>query len=394
MNRLSSLAAFARYRVETWWSSIDPNQVLIALAIMLLVYLARRPAASLILRVVRMFFKSINMEMPENVANTILPASSTVVAAAGIMVGTKVLNLPASADLFLMRVCGTVMLLALYSATVALLDPIDQSDNATTLSPGGMEISWVAKVLKVVAGVIALSMIFKVWGYDISTLLAGVGVAGAAVAYILQDLLRSFVAGIASNRENRYVHGEWIKTETGIEGIVIRTGLRSTTIRQFDLGILQVPNDQLANVALINYSRRPHRRILWTVQVTLDTTTEQLAAVCQAIDHAIDKNPDFVLTATAPRQVRVEGFSESAIDIMVLCFTKTNVYGEFLKVREALAMEIKHILTENGVHLAYPSRTLYIEHDAIEPATLAPPRPGLVETSDTADRPANEVARR
>ena len=59
--------------------------------------------------------------------------------------------------------------------------------------------------------------------------------------------------------------------------------------------------------------------------------------------------------------VRIDRFNDSSIDIMVYCFTKTIVWGEWLEIKEALAYKIKEIVETAGAAFAFPSQSLYVE---------------------------------
>ncbi|MBA4210802.1 MAG: mechanosensitive ion channel protein MscS, partial [Parvibaculum sp.] len=84
------------------------------------------------------------------------------------------------------------------------------------------------------------------------------------------------------------------------------------------------------------------------------------------IENYLTSTDDFVQPPVAPLFVRVDSFNDSSIDIMVYCFTKTIVWGEWLAVKEALAYRIKQIVEGAGTGFAFPSRSIYVE-------TLPPP---------------------
>ena len=122
-----------------------------------------------------------------------------------------------------------------------------------------------------------------------------------------------------------------------------------------------MPNQHLSDNAVINYSAMTYRRISWLIGVEYRTTHEQLQRICDDIRAYLASVDDFVQPPLAPLFVRVDSFGASSIDIMVYCFTRTTVWGEWLDVKEALAYRIKQIVEGAGTGFAFPSRSIYVE---------------------------------
>jgi len=152
-----------------------------------------------------------------------------------------------------------------------------------------------------------------------------------------------------------------------------------------------VPNATLADTAVINFSEMTHRRIYWKIGVLYDTTAEQLREVRDGIEAYIHGDEAFADPSDVATFVRIDSFNDSSIDIMIYCFTKTTVWGEWLVVKEALAYRIKEIVEGAGTGFAFPSRSLYVEAmpgDA--PEVFAPPA-GTPNTA-TPSKPSGAAA--
>ena len=153
--------------------------------------------------------------------------------------------------------------------------------------------------------------------------------------------------------------GDWILVEGTIEGIVEKIGFRSTTIRKFDKSLAIIPNFQFAENAVINVSQTTNWLISWIITLQYDTTVDQLKNIRDEIEKHIIKNDDY--DKKVGLAVRVDKFSDSSIDMYVRCFTKTSSWGEWLKVKEKLAIEIKQIVEKNKASFAFPSQSIYVE---------------------------------
>ncbi|MDW7680691.1 MAG: mechanosensitive ion channel, partial [bacterium] len=135
-----------------------------------------------------------------------------------------------------------------------------------------------------------------------------------------------------------------------------------------------VPNSKLSDNAVINFSAMTFRRIYWVIGVEYRTTVDQLRIIRDGIENFILESKDFVIPPEAPTFVRIDKFSDSSIDIMVYCFTRTTVWGDWLKIKEALAYHIKQTVEGAGAAFAFPSRSIYLETVSGEkPEVFVPP---------------------
>lgn len=222
-------------------------------------------------------------------------------------------------------------------------------------------VAWLIKAINVALIFIGAATILEIWGIRIGPIIAGLGLFGVAVALGAQDLFKNLIAGILIIAEKRFNPGDWIKVKGEVEGTVENIGFRSTLIRQFDKAPVYVPNARLSDNSLVNYSLMTHRRIYWVIGVEYRTSVEQLRAVRDGIDAYIHASDAFDTTPAVSTFVRIDRFSDSSIDILVYCFTKTTVWGEWLMIKEALACEIKRVVETAGAAFAFPSQSVYVE---------------------------------
>ena len=160
-----------------------------------------------------------------------------------------------------------------------------------------------------------------------------------------------------------------------VEGTVEDIGFRSTIVRRFDKAPVYVPNAKLADTAVTNFSSMTHRRIYWHIGVEYRTTIEQLREIRDRIEKYILENDDFARPGEVPTFVRIDRFSDSSIDIMLYCFTRSIIWGEWLEIKERLALKIKEIVEGAGSSFAFPSRTLYSGSPAGDlPEVFVPPK--------------------
>lgn len=222
-------------------------------------------------------------------------------------------------------------------------------------------IGWTVRVGRAIIAALGATAVLEVWGIHVGPVLASFGLVGVAVALGAQNLFKNLISGIFIIGEQRFRNGDWILAEGIVEGTVETIGLRTTKVRRFDQAPVFVPNSYLADNAVTNFSQMTFRRISWIIGLDYATTTSQLREIRDAIEAYILGRPEFVDPPEAVAFVRVDKFNDSSIDLMVYCFTRTTVWGEWLKIKEELAYAIKAIVAKAGSDFAFPSQSLYVE---------------------------------
>jgi len=220
-------------------------------------------------------------------------------------------------------------------------------------------IGWIIKSLKILIFILGLAAVLELWGIKIGPIIAGLGLFGVAVALGAQDLFKNLISGILVLVEKRFKVGDWILVENIIEGIVASIGFRSTVIRKFDKSLAIIPNFYFAENAVINVSATTNWIISWVITLQYNTTVDQLKKVRDEIEKYITTHKDY--KTSLGHAVRVDKFSDSSIDMYIRCFTATDDWDEWLKVKERLAIEIKQIIEKNNASFAFPSQSIYVE---------------------------------
>lgn len=234
---------------------------------------------------------------------------------------------------------------------------------------------------------VAILVLLKNFGFNISALIASLGIGGLAVAFAVKDMLANFFASVVLLFDNSFNQGDWIVCGD-IEGTVVEMGLRRTTIRTFDNAMLFVPNSLLANGSVRNWNRRKRgRRIRMQIGLTYDSTPEQIRACIKDIYSMLSNHPkiakdsddrpplshyelnlkqnivslDDLLGYKSNLFVVLDEFANSSINILVYCFSSTTNWGEWLDVRQDVMLKIMDILNTHNLSFAFPSQSIYIE---------------------------------
>jgi len=260
---------------------------------------------------------------------------------------------------------------ALYRAIKPLSHLLAHLENIFTK----VMVEWLVKAIKILVGFIGIAAVLEIWGIQVGPILAGLGLFGVAVALGAQDLFKNLIAGILIIAERRFNLGDWIRVDGVVEGTVEHIGFRSTMVRRFDKAPVYVPNTYLSDNAVTNFTAMTHRRIYWTIGVEYACTIDQLREIRDKIEAYIFAQDDFADANDVATFVRIDRFSDSSVDIMLYCFTRTTVWGEWLEIKERLAYAIKNIVEGAGASFAFPSQSLYIQALPGEaPELFVPPK--------------------
>ena len=222
-------------------------------------------------------------------------------------------------------------------------------------------VDWTLRGLKILIFVLGIVAILELWGIKVGPVIAGLGLFGVAVALGAQDLFKNLISGIMILMEKRFTIGDVILVSGEVEGVVEQIGFRSTLIRRFDTTPVMIPNYKFAEQSVINHTRRHHRRIRWLIGLEYRTTTQQLKNIRDQISSLIQDDSKYAKNDNTNFFVRIDSFSDSSIDMLVQAFTETNDWGEFLKIKESLAVNIIEIVEKNKAGFAFPSQSIYLE---------------------------------
>ncbi len=343
---------------DGWASNVNGDLLLTNSLVLILVILLRKALSRAAVRILDWIAGAIQIGLGDAVKSAIEPAVRALIISLALYGVLGALNLPTILDTTLDRLVISVAVASLFSAAFALVDVTVSWMVHPKDKMHGLQMSWLKKVLKAAILIIALSAVLKVWDIDLGPVLTGMGVLGAGVALAAQDLFRNLIAGMASMGEKRFDIGDWVRVEGVVEGVVEKMELRSTLIRRFDQAAVHVPNADLANTTLINFTRRPYRRIRETIQLVYGSTPDQIRQVRDQIETYIETSDDFAGRDRVGFYVHVFAFSDSSIDVLVNCFTKTIDNAEYLAKKEKLLLAIKEIVAQAGTSFAYPTRTI------------------------------------
>jgi MscS family membrane protein len=226
-----------------------------------------------------------------------------------------------------------------------------------------------SRIVRVLIVVLTVTAILGAWGYNTSTIMAGLGIGGVAMALAAQKTIENLFGGVAVISDRPVAVGDFCKFGDRV-GTVEDIGVRSTRIRTLDRTLVTVPNAEFSAMVLENYSRRDKVWFHPTVSLRRDSTPEQVRMVLTSLERMLAEHPK-VEVGSMP--VRFVGIGSYSLDIEIFAYILTKDFDEFLGVQQELLLIIVDAVSAAGTALALPTQANVSYFDNV-PTESAQPR--------------------
>jgi MscS family membrane protein len=224
----------------------------------------------------------------------------------------------------------------------------------------------VTRTIVIIFGVIYL--LKAATGKPMTTLLAGLGIGGLAVALAAQDTLKNLFGSFMLMIDKPFGVGDWVLVE-GTNGRVEEIGFRCTRIRNFWGHLLSIPNEKMASITIENVQSRPYIRRWMNVTITYDTPPDKVERAVEIIKEILKDSPD--LDPSNPPKVVFNDFNDASLNILVVYWFRHNDYWKSIEFNEVVNFEILRAFNEEGIEFAFPTTTTYLAHDDRRPLTIS-----------------------
>lgn len=202
-------------------------------------------------------------------------------------------------------------------------------------------------------GVVAL---LNELGFQVSSVLAGLGIGGLAFALGAQKTLEHLFGSIAIGMDQPFRVGDFVSIE-GTVGTVEAIGGRSTRVRTLDRTLVTFPNGKLAETRTESFSARDRIRLWTNLGLSYATTSEQLRRVVADVEAALRAHPKLWPDTVV---VRFTDFKDSTLNVEVMAWFQTTDWNEFTAIRQELLLRFMEIVEQAGTGFAFPTRTVHL----------------------------------
>ena len=212
----------------------------------------------------------------------------------------------------------------------------------------------IRKSVKTVIVVLGTIVILSNLGYDILSILAGIGIGGLAIALAAQDAVKNIIGGITIFWDKPFQIDDWIEI-SGKAGSVQEVGMRSTRIKTVGGTHVVVPNSAIVDTIVENYSKRTRRRQVINIGLVYETTADEMDKAIEIIRHTITGIDGIDHDDLA---IRFVNFGAYSLDLEIVYWITDN--DNWKMIIHQVNMGIKRNLDDAGIDMAFPTETHYV----------------------------------
>jgi MscS family membrane protein len=216
------------------------------------------------------------------------------------------------------------------------------------------------RLLAALLAIVAILAALGILGFNLTTVLAGLGIGGIAIAFAAQKTLENLFGGISVLADEVIRVGDSCRFSDRV-GTVEDISLRSTRIRTTERTELSIPNGALATMNIENFTRRDKILFNPVIGVRCETSADQLRYLLAEVRRMLYEHPK---VESDSARIRFTSFDASALNLEIFSYVLTRDFAEFTAIREDLLLRIMEIVEKSGSGFAFPSRTVYFSRDS------------------------------
>ncbi len=305
--------------------------------------------------------KKTRIEWDDLLVESIQKPLSLIVLIGFLLLSYTNLQFGVSTNLYLSKILNISLSVAVFWVIYNLIDVfaeyLTHVTGKTENSLDDQLVPLIRKTLRVFIVVLGVIVILQNNGFNVASLIAGLGIGGLAVALAAKDTLANFFGSITIFVDRPFRMGDWIKTSAA-EGTVEEVGFRSTRIRTFYNSVISVPNSSLANSEIDNLGMREYRRLKTILNLTYTTSPEQMEAFVEGIKAIVKANSNF---RQDYYEIHFHAFGAHSLDVLVYVFFSVPDWSTELQQRHNFLLEILRLAKALDVEFAFPTQTLHID---------------------------------
>ena len=192
-------------------------------------------------------------------------------------------------------------------------------------------------------------------GVEVTSLIAGLGIGGIAVAFALQGILSDLFSSFSIYFDKPFQVGDYIVLGND-SGTVEKIGIKSTRIRTLQGEELVVSNAELTTARVQNFKKMESRRTVFNFGVLYETPADKVKAIPDLIKAEIEKVADVRFD-----RAHFASYGDSALIFEVVFYVETSDYTTHMDRQQEINYGIMDSFAKEGIEFAYPTQTLYVK---------------------------------
>lgn len=274
-----------------------------------------------------------------------------------VYVGLQYLVIPVKAS-NIMRVA--IMVIAVFFVIRIITDVLSYAFERFT---GNQELAQVKQakgillIVKVILWLIGIVFLVDNLGYDITTIVAGLGIGGIAIALAAQTILGDLFSYLVIFFDKPFETGDFIVLGDK-SGIVDYVGIKTTRIRTLSGEQLVVSNTDLTNSRVQNFKRMERRRIVFVIGVTYETGSEKLKMIPGIVKNIIDP-----IEGASFDRAHFMAFGDFSLNFEIVYYIESADYLQYMDVHQNVCLSIYEQFEKAAIEFAYPTQKLILTRE-------------------------------
>lgn len=214
----------------------------------------------------------------------------------------------------------------------------------------------IAIIIRMLIWAVVLLLTLDNLGINITTLVAGLGIGGIAIALAVQNVLGDLLASLSITLDKPFVLGDSLVVGD-FKGKVEHIGIKSTRLRSVDGEQIIMPNADLLKSRVRNYGRMQERRVQFSIGVTYETPKDKLASVPAIVRAIVEAQSEVRLDRC--HLARLGAFS---VDYEVVYYVLSADYNQYMDIQQDINLRIYAAFAEQQIEFAYPTQKLWLSN--------------------------------
>ena len=210
-------------------------------------------------------------------------------------------------------------------------------------------------IFKIVLWLLGGIFLIDNFGYDITTIVAGLGIGGIAIALAAQAVLGDLFSYLVIFFDKPFEIGDFIVIGDKL-GTVEYIGIKTTRLRALGGEQLIVSNTDLTNSRVQNYKRMEKRRVVFTIGVTYETTVQKLKKIPQIAADIIGHQPDVQFD-----RAHFATFGDYNLNFEIVYYILSSDYNKYMDIQQAINLALFEALEHDQIEFAYPTQKLFFQ---------------------------------
>lgn len=211
-------------------------------------------------------------------------------------------------------------------------------------------------ILKIILWIAGIIFLVDNLGYDITTIVTGLGIGGIAIALAAQAILGDLFSYLVIFFDKPFETGDFIVIGDN-SGVVEYVGVKTTRLRTLSGEQLVMSNTDLTNSRVQNFKRMEKRRLVFSLGVTRETSTEKIRHIPGMIREIVEAQQE-----AAFDRAHFSGFGDFSLNFEIVYYVLSGDYLLYMNIQQDIYLAILERFEKENIDFAYPTRKLFLEH--------------------------------